>query len=208
MPGAEVRSSEREAGVVQAEAAWARREEPARPSVSVPCAHCAKPIVFRDTQCPACGARVPPNLRRALEDRLEASDADFRALKDSIRSASMVVILLGLLYVGWGVVLYLLMMAADPGRVGRPPGATAGVVVDLVIGAGMFVCAAWCRKAPSKALVTALAIWVGVQLAAAVVFPLTLFSGWLVKIIALVLLPRGIYAAFKARSRMRQLEAR
>jgi hypothetical protein len=171
------------------------------PTISVPCDSCGAAIRFGRASCPACGALVSPELRRALEARLEASDSDFRELKQKARSASSVVLVLGALHLGLGAFIILVDRTATLAAHEHWDAAIiAGGIVNGIIGIGMMTCFVWSRRAPGMAVAAGLAIWISANVVAAVLSPLTLLSYPLFKLIALGLLVRGIVAAVQATS--------
>lgn len=183
--------------------------------VSVPCGSCSAPIRFRDRVCPACGARVSPDLRSALEARLEASSADFRELKENVGSASLVLLILALLHLGLGVLVFIVERRADlmPAEHGTDE-ALVSLIGNSTIGVAMLACYGGSRRAPVAALTAALVVWIGVNVIAWIGSPQSFLYAFLslsgvaslfAKLVVLILLLRGLRSAYRVRALERRL---
>jgi len=183
--------------------------------VNVPCGSCSAPIRFRDRVCPACGARVSPDLRSALEARLEASSADFRELKEHVGSASLVLLIVGLLHLGIGALIFIVERRADmvPAEHGADE-ALASLIGSCTIGVAMLACYGGSRRAPVAAMTAALVIWIGVNVVAWIESPQSFLYAFLslagvaslfAKLVVLILLLRGLRSAYRVRSLERRL---
>jgi hypothetical protein len=188
--------------------------------VTVPCPSCPGWIRFGDRACPSCRAKVPPELSAALDERLEASDEDYRDLKGHVRTASGVLLVLGAVYAVLGIVAW---YAGTVGNV-TPPTAEervetwVSVISNLLVSGAFLGCFAWARRSPLPALAVATAFWITVQLAVIVGAGQSWFYaflagfGWygIMKLGTLGLVGRGFWGAWKAsrlRARMSKRDA-
>jgi hypothetical protein len=74
------------------------------------------------------------------------------------------------------------------------------LIVNCIIAAIMAVLAFWSRRAPLPAVLVATATYVVVVVADAIADPATLAQGWLMKIIIIALLIKGIKAGLALRA--------
>jgi len=175
--------------------------------ISVPCPGCSEPLRFGDRACPSCRRAVPRASRAALDARLEAASGDFRDLKDHIRSASVTLVILALLYVGVGILAYLVESSSEP-ALPTPQElleARVSLATNLAVGAGLGACFFWARRRPASALTTALMVWLLAQVPALLVSraPVLLFMAThprpaVASLLALALLVRGVFSALRA----------
>jgi hypothetical protein len=85
--------------------------------------------------------------------------------------------------------------------------ATATLVINSIIGLAMLAFFAGSKRAPAAAITGATLTWMGVNLLAAILSPLTILSFLLFKLSMLVLLAVGAVSALRARSLLRKLSA-
>lgn len=196
-------------------------------TVSIPCPACRGEIRATDEFCEGCGATVTADQKRSIRDRLEACGGDGAEQMKLVRAAQQTIMMLAVLFVFGGLVMFVLskvqaMEALDKLRDLRPERMLSqpidGKLLSVrearelienepikVLGVNLFLAAvmaglwAWGKKATLAAILVALAVFVAVHVGSALVNPLTLLQGVLVKIIAVVLLIRGIRAALAVR---------
>ncbi|RYZ07355.1 MAG: zinc ribbon domain-containing protein [Myxococcales bacterium] len=193
--------------------------------VSVPCGSCGKPIRGGDDFCEACGSKVDPSLKTALRDRLAASDADYAAHKKKMSSAQGTIGALAILFVIGGAVFYFITRGqvddalqqlagvgdAQPLNEAVGSATTVGELRSAlqsqpyqVLGLNLFLAAVmaglwvWSKRALLPAIITALGIYVAVQLASAMYDPKTLAQGMILKVIVIVALVKGVQSALAA----------
>lgn len=134
--------------------------------VTVRCEACGDAVGIAEHTCSACGLAVSRALREELAARLAAASAPFRALEDAVHGATFAVLVLGVVYLGFGVFLFALERSAD---VAFDPDAQtdAGrrLACNLALGAGLLACSLVARIAPARGLVAALA-WAALCLGA------------------------------------------
>ena len=204
-------------------------------TVSIPCPACRGEIRPMDEFCETCGSKVTKDQKRSIRDRLEAYGGDGSAEMKLVRSAQQATMMLAVLFVFGGLVMFVLskvhaMEALDKLRDLRPERilsqpmngkllsvAEARELIEnepiQILGVNLFLAAimaglwVWGKKAPLPAILVALAVFVAVHVGNALVSPLTILQGVFVKIIAIVMLIRGIRAALAVREQERAQRA-
>jgi hypothetical protein len=196
--------------------------------VSVPCDSCSANVGIGDDFCPSCGAEVSADLKRALHERWEASDSSAAERAKHIRSASHMIAILAALFVLGGLLMFYtsgkeatealqqlqglpdemvfpepimgktLTVAEVRQTVEREPYLVLGLnwLLALIM-AGLFL---WSRRSPFPAVIAALAVFVVVHVANAVVDPVTIVKGIILKVIAIIALVKGVRAGFAVRA--------
>jgi hypothetical protein len=203
---------------VNAAAVWASMSAAAKDSTSIPCESCGKEIRRNDTTCPGCGRLVTDQDRALLQVKLEGHDyLAFERGRDVRKAAKWIGILTILLAIAAVVSFISTKVQADNAleqlsrlpddevlepidgktytvpelraQVAREPYVALGVNVLLaVIMGAMWM---WARHSPLPAITCAIAVFIIVQVANAIVDPGTLVSGILIKIFALIALGKG-----------------
>jgi uncharacterized membrane protein len=193
--------------------------------VSVPCGTCGKAIRGGDGFCEGCGAKVSDSLKAALRDRLEASHSGYADYKKKMQSAQGTIGALAVLFVIGGVVFFFITrsqvddalvqlasasdvqplneMVGDATTVGelraaleKQPYQVLGLNLLLaVVMAGLWV---WSKRTLLPAIITALGIYVAVQLASAMYDPTTLAQGVILKVLVIAALVKGVQSALAA----------
>jgi hypothetical protein len=107
-------------------------------------------------------------------------------------------------WIGWVAVLYLVggLFVAGITWSSDPATAIAVLVINSVLAATQGGLWWWAKRATFAAAVTSLALYITVILVEAVVDPMTLMQGWLIKIIFITVLVKAIKAGLVVR-RMR-----
>jgi len=195
--------------------------------VSVPCSSCAGRVRLGDDFCESCGAEIGPELKRALQERLEASDSKAAERGKLVNSASSTILILSVLFVLGGIIFYFIsqnkadealrsIAMLDESQALATPVAGAETVGELreriqreplqllglnlmlaVVMAALYV---WSKRALLAAIITALAIYVAVHVASALIDPTTLAQGVIMKVIIVAALVRGIKSALDSRA--------
>jgi len=151
--------------------------------VSVPCQDCGRPVYFGDSLCRSCGVPVTAEVREVLDERLDATGGDFTTMRRRLMELSWSLIVLACVRVLSTIVL----IAA---------GASLWVLLDTaIVISAMLVGAATARRHPRKAILLVAVVWGGFEFIAGVMNPLMLLEGWLFKLVTLVFVVRGFYAA-------------
>lgn len=156
---------------------------------------------------------MPRALESALEDRLEAADEEFRELRGHVRSASMVLLVLAVLYAAFGLVAWFAGLAIDlvPSSSTEREEAWISLAANLAMGGGLFGCFLWARRSPLPAIGAAAVLWLAAQVGVVVASGQPLFYwllsglGWygVMKLVTLLLLARGLLSGWRA-ARMRE----
>lgn len=177
------------------------------------CASCKATARTFDKFCPACGKAMP--------------SASSRQHGLEVGSATSTIKWLAVLYLVFGAIMYYVVQAQVAGSLqqlsGMAPeevlapidGVTynAGqlrslleqeprnvLIVNWILAAVMGGLAFWSRRAPLAAVIIALATFIVVNVGNALVNPATLAQGWILKLIVVVMLSRGISAALALRT--------
>ncbi len=177
--------------------------------ISVPCGSCTESITFGQRVCASCGAAVSSDARRALDQRLEAADPDFRTLKSNIRTASMILLVVAIAHLLFGLATYFVTIVGDllPPTAAELEAARIELISNLFVSVTMVACFVWARRTPTPALTTALVVWVAVQATTALAGGLALSTLriFVVKLVIFAMLVRGIVSAVTAASLRRKL---
>ena len=196
--------------------------------VSVPCDKCSKPIRLGDDFCEACGEKVDGTLKDALRQRLEGSDSEAAEAAKHIKSARQAIVALAVLFVLGGVVMFVMAQSTAEKALHNLDGLDADMVfpqaidgvtykvgelremieaepyqilvLNLFLAAVMAGLWVWAKRAVLPAVVTALAVYVAVQVGNVVMDPKTIVQGIFVKVIAIIVLVRGVRSALAARA--------
>jgi hypothetical protein len=181
-------------------------------NVTVPCPSCAGPIGFPDRACPACKAETPSALRDALEARLEGADKDYGEGKAKLRAARSMLLLLSLLSVAMGVGWYALMAMSGFDTRKEHAAELDQFLFEVFVGGALFACFIWAKRKPVPALAAGLVVWVGVQVAKTIEWPLTALPFGLVgflhnflRLAVLLLLVRGLAGAVRGQAIIRRM---
>lgn len=195
--------------------------------VSIPCVNCEEVIRPTDEFCQGCGTQVTSVQKARLLERLEVYDTRMATHMKQVRGARQAVITLAGLFTFSGVVMYfitksevdstLLTLQPFPGDMDYPElinGKSLTIAevramiereslqvlaLNLVLGAIMVGLWFWSKRAALSAIIAALAVFVTVHVANALVDPASLVQGLFIKIIGTVVLVRGVRAALEAR---------
>ncbi len=171
-------------------------------AIDVPCQDCGAPVGLDDPACRACGELLSPDLRLALDERLEAASPDLRELRERVRSARYLLLVLAIAYAG--VALIYLVVDGDTAAAPSFFVETYGHFAFAAVFLGLFVMARWLAGA---AIALALGLFLLLQLLDFVGNPAGLFASFLgllgvgrltMKLGMLVLLCRAAVAAFRA----------
>lgn len=195
--------------------------------VSIPCVNCVDVIRPTDEFCQGCGVRISPDQKARLLERLEVHDTRMAAHMKQVRSARQGIITLAVLFAIAGVVTFFIAKSqSDSTLVTLRPLPADMTYPELINGhsltiaevrtmiereplqilalnwvlaaimAGLWV---WAKRAALPAIIAALAVFVTVHVANALVDPTTVVQGLAMKIIGTVILVRGVRAGLEAR---------
>lgn len=172
--------------------------------VSVPCGSCRASIRFGRSSCPQCGAPVSTELADALEARLEATSNEFHTMRNRIIEARILLVVLGVLQIALTLFLYL---AVPDHTLDDSVNAPTDLVTlaSCVIGIGMILAAGRARRRPVDTFLIVIGCWVALQTIGFIANPLSLVQGLLAKIVFMIILGRGLYAAQQAEKMRREL---
>ena len=175
---------------------------------SVPCARCGEPVRFGDEACDNCHATVTRELKDALAARLEASSSEYGSMQNRISEAVVLLVVGAALQLILGGFTYLALPESPNDEVRAV--ATFGLVVSVMIAVGMITGALVARRHPKRGIVIGLLVWVVPQVILLAINPLGLLGGVLTKLVklaALLVLVRGVFAAREAEALRRELIA-
>ncbi len=181
------------------------------------CTHCNEEIHPDETYCSACGEKVPVVAKKSAAKIAE---------KDVIKKASKTILVLSILFVGFGTVFGLIQHSAARDAHAnlnqfqetdelQPINGEIYTVAELrsqidkevlfVFGINYFLAAVmlglyfWSRESPFPALVAALSVYLAVQVLNAIIDPATIIQGLLIKILIISFLLNGIKTSLNSR---------
>jgi hypothetical protein len=137
---------------------------------------------------------------------LAAASSDYRDLQEHIGSARAVLLIIALVYLVIGIVTFLAQNWTPAATPEVDAFARAAVVGSMLIAVAFLVCWQLALRAPVLAISIATLFWLGLQVEAAVVSPLSIGAGLWVKAVAAILLVRGIFASARAHAFLRKLK--
>ena len=182
--------------------------------IGVPCSACSTNIRFGELCCSSCQLLVSPQLRDALERRLESTSAEFRTLKHNVFIASTSLLIIGIASLCIGFGLYYIEADSMPSSAAAMElvGARISLAGNLLICVAMVACFFWARRSPTLALITALVAWLALQIAMVAATGLigieaVSLRAIIIKIAILAVLLRGIGSAIVARRLRSKLTA-
>lgn len=195
--------------------------------VSIPCINCVEVIRPTDEFCQGCGTQVTGYQKARLLERLEIHDTRMALHMKHVRAARQGIITLGVLFAIAGLVMYFmaksesdstlvtlrslpedmtypelingesLTIAEVRTMIEREP--LQILALNLVLAAIMAGLWVWGKKAALPAIIAALAVFVTVHVANALVDPASIVQGLAMKIIGTVILVRGVRSGLEAR---------
>ena len=164
--------------------------------VSIQCSTCGAKIQLGDEHCRSCGRKVTRDEIGALRRRWEASDPEAARRGDAVAyGRSALLIVAGLAFVE--AVVY--------GFIGESIPALASC---MVVSGSMVALFFWGRRRPLAAMFGGLAVYVLLQVLAAIASVMTLAQGLLMKIVVLMTLSAGIGAELHHRKLTKDLVRR
>ncbi len=196
----------------------------------ITCRRCKSLVPAGDQFCPACGKQIT-ELDRSIGAALGPEAALTAGRPEAIRKAVRWMIILGVLFIVFGTFFGVknvsdaraakdaLALYEDdmvfPMEV-RGKQMTVGelrrridfelysmFVVNYLLAIAMFGLSFWARKSPFPAMITALCLYLAVNVLNAIVEPATLAQGWLIKILFVAAMIGGLKAALAARAQER-----
>ena len=170
---------------------------------SATCVHCGQPRSPEATFCKICGKALPqlsaaPRVIRQndIADTPAGQTLQIDMLGKQTRSAAnalmFVAVIQGLVAIAVSAFAF-----AQFGAI--------GCAILWTIAVAFFGLAFWARRSPLPATICGLALFVSLHLLDAIADPSTIANGWLMKIIIIGLLVRGIQAGLKHRQLLQQV---
>lgn len=203
--------------------------------VSITCPTCNGSIRLGDRFCEKCGVPVTGEQKRALRERLEASDIDLAGHMKHVRKAQSAILWLALLFVIGGGLRYALMLRQSGEALANLQGLAPDMIfpeplngesvtvarlreiveaeprnallLNLIVAVVMAGYWFWANRSVLPAVLAALLTFVAVHVGSAIVEPITLVQGIPIKILAIVILLRGVRSALEARKLEREQQA-
>jgi hypothetical protein len=179
-------------------------------------------------KCAACGTGAKPYDRFCGKCGKPMPSAEDHELQKNVKSATGAIKVLAVLFVIAGIAFFfisksgadaalLTLEGMDPASTYPTPidgrSYTVGelrkqiawepwslLIINLIVAAIMLALSFWARRAPLPAVLIATATYVVVIVGSAIADPATLAQGWIVKLIIIVFLVKGIKAALALRS--------
>jgi RNA polymerase subunit RPABC4/transcription elongation factor Spt4 len=197
---------------------------------SITCRKCQSLVPAGDQFCPTCGKKIT-ELDRSIGAALGPEAALEARRSDAVRKAVRWMIILGVLFIVFGTSFGVknaseaarakdALASFDDGMVWpvevNGKSMTVGelrrridfelyslFVVNYLLALAMFGLSFWARKSPFPAMMTALCLYLAVNVLNAIVEPASLAQGWLVKILFVAAMIGGLKAALAARAQQR-----
>jgi hypothetical protein len=186
-------------------------------AITVPCRSCKADIGFPGRVCAKCNTPLSKDRRDALTTRLASASEEFRDLLTNEQRASTILLILALAHVVLGAVICLIQMSGDVLEAADRIAAIDLFMVNLAIGASLFGCYAWSKRAAVPAIAVAIVLWLGVHIYANAMSPLipelagappfVVLREILSRAFVLILLLRGLFSSLKAARIRRALES-
>lgn len=138
------------------------------------CEKCGEIVKPNDKFCGACGHAMPPP-----ENHMH---------QKHVKTATRVIIWLAVLFALFGILMASVFHS------------NTELAINLILSGIMAGLAFWSRKSPLPAVMVATAVYLAVIVLNAAVDPSSLAQGWIVKLVFIILLSRGIKAALALRT--------
>jgi hypothetical protein len=155
---------------------------------------------------------VPAVVRDALEQRLEAADDDFRDGRVAIRSASTILLVIGLVSLAAGLGKYGLEVTSDFASPKDKVDALRELLAQLVVSGVLFGCVAWAKRNPLPAVAVGFLVWLLAQVGATIVAPVFAlpigpggFMAAFLRLAIFLVLVRGLFAAVRGQRVIRRM---
>lgn len=193
----------------------------------ITCRKCHSLVPAGDQFCPACGKQIT-ELDRSIGAALGPEAALESRRPEAIRKAVRWMIILGVLFIVFGTFFGVknasdaraakdALASFDDGMVWpvevNGKSMTVGelrrridfelysmFVLNYLLALAMFGLSFWARKSPFPAMITALCLYLAVNVLNAIVEPASLAQGWLIKILFVAAMIGGLKAALAARA--------
>lgn len=143
--------------------------------ISVPCAGCSASVGFHHERCPGCGAAPSPEMEKALEARLEASDNDYRAAKNAVDRASTILLIISIVHIAFAITLYVYAMRSPS----VSDAMTTSVIQSFVRGVLLLACFDYSKRDPRNGFGAAVAVEVIGEIMRILFFPMAFFGSFL-----------------------------
>lgn len=176
------------------------------------CPHCSAGNVDSSQFCESCGLALPTpgmNGARVVKGKeFAASDAgrdlQLVQLGKQARSAKNIMLTLGILQLAGAAALFALSagMSSQDAMLFRVLGAVLGAIGLLYLGLAL-----WALRSPLAASIVGLVFYVTLNLVGAVVSPVSISRGVIVKIIVIGVMAKAISAGLKHRELKRHLQS-
>jgi hypothetical protein len=186
-------------------------------AITVPCPSCKADVGFPGRVCSKCQVPLPKDRRDALTTRLASASEVFRDLIGNEQRASTILLILALTHVVLGAMACAFQLQDDVLAPSEKAGAIDLFSVNLAIGASLFGCYVWSKRAAVPAIAMGIALWIGTHLLFSSISPLipsmigiapfALVREILSRLFVLILLLRGLFSSLKAAKIRRSLEA-
>lgn len=167
------------------------------------CGCCFKSVGFDDAFCDSCG--YPLKGTEAEQKDFTAirngKEIDLDAAREKINKAGSVLYWISGATLIVGFLLFMIAYVKD----GDNSEAVATLVVNIILGGIYLALASWSKTKPFAAIVSGLSLYVLVIIISAIVSPVSLASGFIVKIIFIIYFVKGIKSALEAETLKKEL---
>lgn len=128
-------------------------------TVSISCDACSGNIGVGARACPTCGRALSQSDLRALEERFEATNTDYREAKGVVSRSLTIALVAGLLTLAVAAVRLVGAFTMDLGVEGGSVSVVA--LFDLLVGLVLVACSLAGKHLTARALTVAIAVWLG-----------------------------------------------
>lgn len=177
--------------------------EPTLPTtVSSDCPHCHNQVPEADTFCQQCGYPVRGTEEQINEFNYQIGYKQMQ-LDDShtgVRKGRNSLYVVAGIFALYGLIYYAMNDQAQD--------AIALLVTNIVLAVVFLMLGYWSMKKPIAALISGLSLFVAIHLLNAIVDPMTLVQGILIKVLVIVYLVRALQSAFEAQKISKGLNGR
>ena len=167
------------------------------------CGSCFKSVGVNDAFCDSCGYPLKgteADQKNFIAIR-NAKEIDLDAAREKIKKAGSVLYWIS----GATLVVGLLLFMIEYVKGGDNSEAVATVIVNIILGAIYLALASWSKRKPFAAIVSGLSLYVLVIILSAIVNPVSLASGFIIKIVFIIYFVKGIKSALEAESLKKEL---
>lgn len=172
---------------------------PSSEATLVKCAACKCDAAVDDAFCTHCGypfSGSKDEQNKFLSNR-RLKKANLDEANKKVRQASNALFIVGVLTAAFGFMFYVMTV--------NPESAKSILIANLVLAVIYAALGVWCRVKPLAATISALSVFALITIINAIVSPISIISGMLLKVILIGVFITGIKSALKAEKLKKEL---